>query len=322
MVDAAPTRELILTNLGTPSAPTESAVRAFLAEFLSDPMVVERPRWLWLPILHGIVLRRRPARVAALYRTIWTDAGSPLAVESERLLDAVRADLGDQGSASLAYRYGAQSLEAAMAAAAARAERLVVAPLFPQRTASSAGTVEATAHAIARRLGLEERLSVAHLDPADPGYVVALADRLRTAVQEAGDAEPEHLVFSFHAIPAAVDRREGGRYQADCRRTAEALTAAVAWKEERTTVCFQSRFGRTPWLGPATAATLADLAARGVKRVAVSAPGFLTDGLETLEELSRRGRETFLAAGGESFVLARAPAGHPALAHALAALSA
>ena len=260
--------------------------------------------------------------MAALYRTIWTDAGSPLAVESERLLDAVRADLGDQGSASLAYSYGPQNLEAAVAAAAARAERLVVAPLFPQRTASSAGTVEATAHAIAERLGLEERLSVAHLDPADPGYVVALADRLRTAVQEAGNAEPEHLVFSFHSIPAAVDRREGGRYQADCRRTAEALTAAVAWKEERTTVCFQSRFGRTPWLGPATAATLADLAARGVKRVAVSAPGFLTDGLETLEELSQRGRETFLAAGGKSFVLARAPAGHPALAHALAALSA
>lgn len=313
--------ELILVQLGTPAAPTPRAVRAFLGEFLSDPRVVELPRWLWLPLLHGIVLRRRSGRVAALYESIWTEAGSPLAVDTERILDAARDGLGPECSASLAYRYGSPGLAEVLAQAAGRADESVVVPLFPQRTASSAGSVEAAARDSARLEGLAGRLRVAHLEPDDADYVTSLADRLAEAVTAQAGEDPEHLVCSFHSIPSSVDRREGGRYRAACERTARALAERSGWPSERWTLCFQSRFGPGSWLGPPTEPTLVELGRRGVRRVVVSAPGFLADGLETLEELGVRGRAAFLAAGGTDFALARAPAGHPALGRALARLA-
>jgi len=312
-------RERILVNLGTPSAPSEEAVRAFLAEFLADPLVVEWPRWVWLPILRGIVLRRRPARAAERYRSIWRQEGSPLWVASERIARALAAALGGEERASAACRYGDPSLAAALGRAAARAGRVSVTPLFPQRTASSSGTIERATRAAGERLGLGARLGIAPLAPDDPGYVAALAARLGEACREA-EEEPEHLVLSFHSIPAAVDRREGGLYRADCERTCVALLAAAGWGRERATLAFQSRFGPARWIGPATAATLRALAARGVRRVAVTTPGFLCDGLESLEEIGVRGRAAFLRAGGRALVLARAPEDHPELIAALARL--
>lgn len=312
--------ELLLTNLGTPTEPTPEAVRAFLDEFLSDPLVVDWPRALWLPILRGIVLRKRPAAVARLYESIWTPQGSPLSAQTRRLARAVDADLGDAAAAAPAYRYGVPSLADTIRAAASRAERVVVVPLFPQRTASSSGSVEAEVARVATELGGTGRVRCAAIEPDDPGYVEALRDRVATTFAAAG-AAPDHLLVSFHGIPARVDAREHGRYRADCERTTVALLDALDWEPSRATLAYQSKFGPGRWLEPATAERITALARQGVRRLGVVAPGFLTDGLETLEELGVRGREDFLAAGGEDLYLVPAVADHPALRRTLARLA-
>ena len=190
-------------------------------------------------------------------------------------------------------------------------------PLFPQRTASSSGTVERLVAELSRRPELAGRLRPARLAPDAPGYVAALAERARGAI-EASDPAPDHLVVSFHGIPASVDRREGGVYAADCRATERALVRrAGLGSGGRATLAFQSKFGPGRWLTPATADVLAELPSRGVRRVAVITPGFLTDGLETLEEIGIRGRESFLEAGGESLTLVPAVVDHPSLVDAI-----
>jgi ferrochelatase len=310
------TRARIFVQLGTPTAPTAEAVRRFLDEFLSDPMVVERPRWLWLPILKGIVLRKRPARVAELYRSIWTEQGSPLQVGTRAITEAVAAAAADE-RVSFASRYGPPSLREAVTVATAECERVVVVPLYAQRTASSTGTVEEQVLALARELGALERVALALPAPDDAGMIAAVAARCREAF---GDTRPQHLVVSFHGLPVSVDEREGHVYTRDCRRTCDALLAALDWSPDDATLAHQSRFGPERWLGPATDEVLEALPGRGVRSVAVIAPGFLTDGLETLEELGQQGRESFLAAGGEAYVLVPAAGDHPDLVASLAAL--
>ncbi len=312
--------ELVLANLGTPREPTPDAVRAFLDEFLSDPMVVDWPRALWLPILRGVVLRKRPRAVAELYASIWTPDGSPLRAQTQLLARALDADLADELAASPAYRYGTPSLADSVRAAASRAERVVVVPLFPQRTASSSGSVEREVARVATELGGTGRVRCAALAPDDPGYVEALRDRVAATFEAAG-APPEHLVVSYHGIPARVDAREGGRYREDCERTTAALLDALDWEPSRATHAYQSKFGPGRWLEPATAERVTALARQGVRRLGVVAPGFLTDGLETLEELGVQGREDFLAAGGEELYLVPAVADHPALRRSLARLA-
>lgn len=308
--------EVLLVNLGTPTEPTADGVRSFLAEFLSDPLVVDWPRALWLPILRGIVLRKRPERVAELYRSIWSPDGSPLRVQTERLARQLEAQLGAETRVRAVYRYGSPSLEEELHDAAKRAKRVIAIPLFPQRTASSSGSVQVEFGRAARALGLDGRVECRELAPDESDYIAALCDRVRASFAEL-DSPPEHLLVSFHGIPARVDRAEGEVYSADCAATAAALLDALDWDPARATLAFQSRFGPERWLGPATADLLKDLPRRGVRRLGVVAPGFLTDGLETLEELGVQGRESFLEAGGTELTLVPAVADHPALAAGL-----
>jgi ferrochelatase len=290
-----------IVNLGTTQAPTADAVREFLAEFLSDPLVVDYPAWLWRPILSKI-LRSRPEKVAELYRSIWTPDGSPLAQGTERIADALRERAGRD--VRIAYRYGRPSLRDALA------EGGTVVSLFPQRTCSTTGSIES---ALSGAGGVELR----RIAPDDPGYIEATADLFHRAV---GRESPEHFVVSFHGIPVRYDRRERGMYRADCERTFHALLTRIGWPEKRATLSYQSRFGPEPWLKPATASVLTRLGRTGVKSIAVATPGFLTEGLETLEEIGIRGKESFLEAGGERFVRIPAVEAHPRFIESLAAL--
>ncbi len=312
---------LLLVNLGTPEAATPTAVRAFLAEFLGDPAVVDLPRWIWLPILHGIVLRTRPKRVAEQYASIWTVEGSPLRVSTERIVAELRARAAGRFGVSAAYRYGQPSLETAMRRLAQEgAGPVVVVPLFPQRTDATTGTAFRSAREAASLAGIADHVVERPIDPADAGYVAAMAARWRDAIAGAAEA-PEHLVMSFHGLPVRYDRREEHAYVRDCEATARALLAAIAWPPERTTFAFQSKFGSEPWLTPSTADVLDALPRRDIRRVAVVTPGFLTDGLETVEEIGIRGRETFLAAGGTDFLRVGGVEHHPAFLDSLVSLA-
>lgn len=290
---------IVLVNLGTPEAPEPASIRAFLEEFLSDPMVVDYPKWLWRPILAKI-LRSRPERVAAQYRSVWSPEGSPLTVGTRRLAEALEAATGAE--VTFAFRY----TEPALTGALSQNGRATVVPLFPQRTGSSSGTIEAL---------VGDRATIRRIEPDAPGYIEALADLWERTV---GDEPPEHFIVSFHSIPVRYDRSEGGRYRRDCEVTYHALLERLGWPEAKATLAYQSRFGPEPWIGPQTAKVLQKLPSLGVKRVAVATPGFLTEGLETLEEIGIRGRETFEGAGGESFYRIPCVEAHPAFVRSLA----
>lgn len=319
MMMSAAKPHLLLVNLGTPTEPTAAAVREFLAEFLADPAVVDLPRLLWVPILRGMVLRSRPERVAHQYRAIWTDAGSPLRAQTEQIVNEIRALAGDQLTVSAAYRYGEPSLDTAMRELAPGGEGpIIVSPLFPHRTDATTGTAFRRAREAAARAGIGHRLVERLVAPDDAGFIEALAARWRSALEEG--EEPEHLVVSFHGIPVRYNRREGLAYTTDCEATTRALLSAIDWPAERTTLAYQSKFGPERWLTPATADVLAALPARGVRRVAVITPGFVTEGLETLEEIGIRGRETFVTAGGETLVRIDGAQSHPSFLAALMGL--
>ena len=312
---------LLLVNLGTPVAPTPEAVRVFLREFLSDPSVVDLPGWLWRPLLDRVVLRSRPHRVAEAYASIWTDEGSPLRIETERIVEGVRAHAGGALTVSAAYRYGEPSLEFEMQRLAREHDGAVtVVPLFPHRTDATTGTAFRRAREAATRAGISHRVREALLAPSDRGYIAALAARWRdTLARSAG--QPQHLVVSFHGIPRRYDRQERRQYTRDCEETAAALLQALGWPAEDATLAYQSKFGPEPWLKPATATVIEQLARRGIRRIAVATPGFLTDGLETVEEIGIRGRAGFLAAGGEELLRIPAVGDHGAVIASLARLA-
>ena len=309
-----PTPELVLiVNLGTPRAATAEAVTDFLREFLSDPLVVDYPRILWRPLLERIILRSRPTRVAEMYRSITSeDGGMPLARGTEAIAAALGSELGPRFEVRQSYRYGDLSIAQQLAEALEAGRSTTVVPLFPQRTASSSETIVQCADRASLAAG-GSLVRVTRIPADDAGYIEALADRVRSA------GVFQHLVVSFHGIPRRYDRREGGIYQADCRATVHALVTALGIAPSDVTLCFQSRFGPEPWIGPATFDTLQALAKRGVRDVAVIMPGFLTEGLETLEEIGIRGRAAFLAAGGSGFVMVPAVTAHPAFIAGLAA---
>ncbi len=316
--DGAAKPVILLVNLGTPETPTAAGVRRFLREFLSDPMVVDWPRALWKPLLEGIILRTRPPKVAHMYESIWTAEGSPLAAGTKAMAGGLARLLEPRADVEYAYRYGRPGLRARLQELSAQTRPVVVVPLFPQRTASSSETILRLAERVVKNSDALQ-LSIARIAPDDSGYIEALADVLTRSMQESG-REAEHLLISFHGIPARVDRGEAGLYQQDCRATAGALLDKLNWPRERATLTYQSRFGPERWLRPTTAGKLAELPPAGVRSVALIAPGFLTDGLETLEELGIRGRKSFMEVGGEHFVLAPAVAGHASLLASLAGL--
>lgn len=312
---------LLLVNLGTPTAPTPEAVREFLDEFLSDPEVVDLPTLLWQPILQGIVLRTRPKRVAHQYASIWTDAGSPLRVATERMVAALRERSAGRYGVSAAYRYGEPSLDTAMGELARHdGGPVVLVPLFPQRTGATTGTAFQRGREAAARAGIAKRLVERAIPAAAPGYIAAMAARWRGALATA-PTPPEHLVVSFHGIPTRYNRREKAVYTNDCEQTTAAFLKAIGWPADRTTLAYQSKFGPEPWLLPATADVLVDLPRRGITNVAVITPGFVTEGLETLEEIGIRGREDFEASGGQQYLRIGAAEDHVEFLDALEALA-
>ncbi len=294
---------VLLVNLGTPDAPTPAAVRRYLAEFLWDRRVVEIPRALWWLILHGAVLRTRPRKSAHAYAQVWGEGGSPLAVITAAQAGALQARLpGVQ--VAYAMRYGRPAIAAEMARLKdAGCERILFAPLYPQYS----GATTATAFdAMAAGLGAMRWQPAVRTLPAyhdDPAYIGALRGDL--ARQLAGLAfVPEVLLLSFHGMPQRT-LTLGDPYHCHCRKTARLLTGALGLSHPglRVEVSFQSRFGRAEWLGPATDVVLAQEGARGTKALAIAAPGFSADCLETREELAIRGREQFVAAGGAEFAV-------------------
>jgi len=288
---------VLLVNLGTPDAPDAGAVRKYLAEFLSDPRVVEIPAPIWKPVLYGVILRTRPAKSAEAYRQIWTNEGSPLMAISKRQRDALQERLGDTVFVGLAMRYGNPAIGAAITQMINHGfNRILLAPLYPQYCAATTATALDAAFAELAKLRVQP--AVRTLPPyfGDPLHIGALTASIRRQLASL-DFAPERLLLSFHGMPERT-RTLGDPYYEQCKATAALLAMEL---DVAIDVAFQSRFGRARWLQPATEMVLASYPAEGIKRIAIATPGFSVDCLETLEELGIRGRETFLKAGGTHF---------------------
>jgi len=288
---------VMLINLGTPDAPDTKSVRRYLGEFLSDRRVVEIPAPLWQPILRGFILNTRPQRSAEAYRAVWSDEGSPLAAITRRQAEALQARLGEGVLVDWAMRYGRPAITDMLnRMLAAGCDRLLLAPLYPQYCAATTATANDKAFAALRALRWQPAVRTLPPYYDDPLHIAALAADIGAGL--AGLAfEPQALLVSFHGMPART-LELGDPYHCQCQKTARLLGEALG---RPVTVTFQSRFGPAKWLEPATDDTLAALPGQGVKRIAVVAPGFSADCLETLEEVAIRGRETFLEAGGTDF---------------------
>lgn len=291
---------VVLINLGTPDAPTPPAVRRYLREFLSDPRVVELPRWLWWPILNGPVLALRPRRSAAKYAAVWTAEGSPLLVGSRQQQAALSAQLALRGldlDVALAMRYGRPSIESALdALRARRVTRMLMLPMYPQYSAATtASAIDGVNRIVGRLRDVPEIRWIKHYAD-DAGYIEALAASVVQHWEHHGRGEC--LLMSFHGLP----RRNldlGDPYHCECQKTARLLAQSLGLERSAYRVSFQSRFGRARWLEPSTADTLRSLARAGVRRLDVICPGFVADCLETLEEIVMEGQAQFLTAGGQ-----------------------
>jgi ferrochelatase len=291
---------VLVVNLGTPAAPETGAVRRYLAEFLSDRRVVEISPIAWQPILRGIILNTRPKRSAAAYREVWTDKGSPLAAITADQAAALQARLGAAVKVDWAMRYGQPSIPARLEALMdAGCERVLLAPLYPQYCAATTATVVDKAGDWLRKRRWQPALRTMPPYHDDPAYIGALAQDLGRQL-DALTFAPEVLLLSFHGMPQrTLDL--GDPYHCHCRKTARLLEQALDRPELRMVTTFQSRFGRARWLEPATDKVLAELPGKGARKLAILAPGFAADCLETLEELAIRGKEQFCEAGGEQF---------------------
>lgn len=289
---------VLLVNLGTPAAPTAPAVRRYLGEFLSDPRVIELPRALWWPILHGVILRLRPAQSAAKYAEIWTPKGSPLAHATAALAAATRERLGQGYMVRHAMRYGEPAVADELdALAAAGARQIVVVPLYPQYSGTSTASVFDAVFAWAGSRRDMPGLCIIKDFHDNSDYIDALASSVRAHWAAHGR---RLLVMSFHGVPQnAVDR--GDPYQRQCLSTGAALAKALALSPDEYRITFQSRFGRARWIEPATEPTLCSLAAAGTTAVDVICPGFVADCLETLHEIDVECRAAFMEAGGKDF---------------------
>jgi protoporphyrin/coproporphyrin ferrochelatase len=293
----APRIGVLLINLGTPNAPEPGSVRLYLKEFLSDPRVIEIPQLVWQPILRGIILNTRPRKSAHAYRQVWTDQGSPLAAITARQAAALAGAFGESVIVDHAMRYGRPAIaERVEKLNAAGCERILIAPLYPQYCAATTATANDEAFAKLRRMRWQPAVRTLPPYHDDPHYIAALRLTVGQGLAEL-NFEPQAILASFHGMPQRT-LELGDPYHCHCRKTARLLGDALG---RELTVAFQSRFGRARWLEPATDRVLAELPAKGVTRIAVVAPGFSADCLETLEELAIRGRETFLAAGGTDF---------------------
>ncbi|KHD11598.1 ferrochelatase [Candidatus Thiomargarita nelsonii] len=301
--ESLPTTGILLINLGTPDAPTPTALRRYLGEFLADPRVTEMPRWLWWFILHGIILRIRPRRSALKYQKIWTETGSPLLsisqAQSQALQKVVDAHFVGPMTVALAMRYGNPSIAAGLEQLRqANARRILILPLYPQYSGAATGSsFDAVADVLKRWRWVPDVRFISHYHDL-PAYIRALAEQIKNYWSKQGT--PDKLLFSFHGIPKRFFIA-GDPYHCECHKTARLVAAQLDLKEEKWQVVFQSRFGREEWLKPYTDHTLTALGKAGLKRVDIICPGFAADCLETLEEISQENRQIFLQAGGKAF---------------------
>ncbi len=311
---------VLLLNLGTPSAPDRASVRRYLAEFLGDPRVVELPRWLWLPLLNGVILPLRAGRSAHAYRSIWTGRGSPLLVNSLDLAAAVQRELGACATVACAMRYGQPDIASTLAELVPEGSDpgyLLVLPLYPQYSATTTATALDAVAAVLRRRRWQPALRWITSYADEPAWQRAVADSIRTHWQQHGRGE--RLLFSFHGLPQAfVDA--GDPYLAQCRRSADGVVRELALDPSQWQLCFQSRVGKAPWLRPYTDEVIAGLADAGIRRIDVVAPGFSVDCLETLEEIAIRYDELFREHGGERLSYVPALNAHDSHARTLADL--
>lgn len=298
-----PHTAVLLINLGTPAAPTADAVGEYLAEFLSDPRVVELPRWLWWPVLHGYILRTRPSRSAEAYAKVWRDDGSPLLAFSNQLARVTGAEIARRTAGkvqvALAMTYGEPSVASRLQSLLEQGIRRILAlPLFPQYSATSTGAaLDAVARTL-QKLRWPPELRTINDYHADAGYLAALAASVQAHWAEHGRGQ--RLLLSFHGIPEKY-AAAGDPYPGQCRETARRLGDALGMTDQELLVTFQSRLGRQPWLRPYTEETIEQLARQDVETLDVLCPGFAVDCLETLEEVALRYRTTFLTNGGRQF---------------------
>jgi protoporphyrin/coproporphyrin ferrochelatase len=293
----APKVGVLLVNLGTPDAPTAPAVKRYLKQFLSDRRVVEIPALLWQPILRGIILNTRPRKSAHAYAKVWTDKGSPLAWNTAAQAQDLAERMGGMADVRYAMRYGNPSIDTQLRAMKADGcERILIAPLYPQYSGATTATVMDDAYATMAKMRWQMALRSLPPYHDDPAYIDALKVSVKASLA-ALDFEPDVILASFHGMPLRT-LELGDPYHCHCRKTARLLSQAMGKPIE---VSFQSRFGRAKWLEPATDATFIRLAHEGRKRLAIFAPGFSSDCLETLEELAIQGKEQFEAAGGTHF---------------------
>lgn len=288
---------VLIVNLGTPDGPDVPSVRRYLAEFLSDPRVVEIPQLIWQPILRGAVLTTRPKKSAHAYEQVWTPEGSPLAAITRAQVRALEGAWGPGVLVDHAMRYGRPAIaDRLQSMKDAGCERILIAPLYPQYCAATTATANDKAFAHLATMRWQPALRTLPPYHDDPHYIAALRESIEAGVA-ALDFVPDALIASFHGMPERT-LKLGDPYHCHCQKTARLLGEAMG---RELVVAFQSRFGSQRWLGPATDETLVELAKNGRRRVAIFAPGFSADCLETLEELAISGRESFLEAGGEHF---------------------
>ena len=300
-----PRTGILLVNLGTPDAPTPAALRRYLAQFLSDPRVVEIPPLIWKAILHGIVLRVRPAKSAAKYGSIWTKDGSPLRVWTEKQTTLLQGHLGEAGHQVVvkhAMRYGQPAIGDQLSALKAEgAVRMLIVPLYPQYSGATTASVMDEVFAWGRRTRHLPELRHINRFHDDPGYLASLEATVRAHWAREGRIGPGgRLVMSFHGMPHRT-LLLGDPYHCECLKTGRLLAERLGLSQDEYVITFQSRFGKARWLEPYTEPTLRALAKSGVTRVDVICPGFVADCIETLEEIAMEGRDAFLESGGKAF---------------------
>lgn len=294
---------VLLINLGTPDAPTAQALRPYLQEFLNNPRVIEVPRLIWWPILHGFILPFRPKASAEKYAKIWIAEGSPLKAhterQTERLREVLSARLKNPPLVEYAMNIGKPSVADVLTRMQQQGcERILVIPLFPQYAASSTAAAMDNVFAVLNKMRNQPALRTVKQYHDHPGYIAALAQNVRDYWDAHG--RPDKLIISFHGTPrASLDK--GDPYHCACQKTGRLLAEALALDANQYAVCFQSRFGKAKWLTPYTAVVLEQLGKEQTQRVDVICPGFVSDCLETLEEIAIEAKNTFIQAGGKEF---------------------
>ena len=293
---------LIVVNLGTPDAPDEESIRRFLKQFLSDPRVVDFPRWLWLPILNRIILKNRPKRLVEDYSFIWGGRAGPILEITLSLTKKLQRILPPEIEVITAMTYGNPSIKDAMEEAR-HFDRIIVLPMFPQYAGATTGAIEDQINASKVELSVAKPLQIIKEYHNEPSYIKAISSTI--ANPKKFSETDSKLVFSFHGIPQSQSKR-GDPYQNQCKKTATLIAEKLGLKTEEWILTFQSRFGPLPWLKPYTDKTMQKLPKLGIRNVTLICPGFSADCLETIQEIDVENREFFLGAGGNSFTYIKA----------------